>query len=92
MRTYRRGQMKRCLFISLGSSNTPDRILLSWWVDYLKSSRSRFVRKGHFDVERWEDAQTHIEAVLGCNPRTAWKAAWRLARIEARSYDCFQVL
>ena len=85
--------MRKTLFISLGSASNSERHLLSFWWDYaVGSGRTRFNNKIGFDVDRWEAEQTHIFANKGATMRNAWKTAWRIARVTARSYDGYEVV
>lgn len=80
--------MRRHLIISLGGQTTEGMCLLSYYVDCANPEKTRFMRKGHFDMDRWEAAQTHIFMRPGADPRAAWKEAWQLVRAlirEARS-------
>lgn len=77
--------MKRHLVISLGYKTEEGICLLSYWNDYANPDRTRFIRKGRFDADKWEAAQTHIYMRPGADPRAAWKEAWHIARTMARS-------
>ena len=50
--------MKRQIVISLGYRTEEGMLLLSWWEDYADPKRTRFMRNGHFNVDKWEAAQT----------------------------------
>lgn len=68
--------MKRQIVISLGYRTEEGMLLLSWWEDYADPKRTRFMRNGHFNVDKWEAAQTHLFMCPGADPRAAWKEAW----------------
>ena len=76
--------MKRQIVISLGSRTEEGMLLLSWWEDYADPKRTRFMRNGHFNVDKWEAAQTHLFMRPGADPRTAWKEAWHMVRNHIR--------
>lgn len=72
--------MKRQIVISLGYRTEEGMCLLSWWEDYADPKRTRFMRNGHFNVDKWEAAQTHLFMRPGSDParpgrrRGAWSA------------------
>ena len=72
--------MKRQIVISLGYRTEKGMCLLSWWEDYADLKRTRFMRNGHFNEDKWEAAQTHIFMRPGADPRAAWKEAWHMVR------------
>lgn len=76
--------MKRQIVISLGYRTEEGMLLLSWWEDYADPKRTRFMRNGHFNVDKWEAAQTHLFMRPGADPRTAWKEAWHMVRNHIR--------
>ena len=76
--------MKRQIVISLGYRTEKGMCLLSWWEDYADLKRTRFMRNGHFNVDKWEAAQTHLFMRPGADPRTAWKEAWHMVRKHIR--------
>lgn len=77
--------MHRHLIISLGYQTKEGMCLLSYYEDFAFPNRSRFMKKGHFDVDRWEAAQKHIFMRPGADPRAAWKEAWRFVRTLVRA-------
>ena len=76
--------MKRQIVISLGYRTEEGMLLLSWWEDYADPKRTRFMRNGHFNVDKWEAAQTHLFMCPGADPRAAWKEAWHMVRNHIR--------
>lgn len=72
--------MHRHLVISLGYQTKEGMCLLSYYEDFAPPNESRFMKKGRFDVDRWEAAQKHIFMRPGADPRAAWKEAWRFVR------------
>lgn len=76
--------MKRQIVISLGYRTEEGMLLLSWWEDYADPKRTRFMRNGHFNVDKWEAAQTHLFMRPGADPRAAWKEAWHMVRNHIR--------
>lgn len=60
--------MKRQIVISLGYRTEEGMLLLSWWEDYAAPKRTRFMRNGHFNVDKWEAAQTHLFMCPGADP------------------------
>lgn len=76
--------MKRQIVISLGYRTEKGMCLLSYWNDYANPDKTRFMRKGRFDVDKWEAAQKHLYMRPGADPRAAWKEAWRMVRTLVR--------
>ena len=76
--------MKRQIVISLGYRTEEGMLLLSWWEDYADPKRTRFMRNGHFNVDKWEAAQTHLFMCPGADPRAAWKESWHMVRNHIR--------
>lgn len=77
--------MHRHLVISLGYQTKEGMCLLSYYEDFAPPNESRFMKKGRFDVDRWEAAQKHIFMRPGADPRAAWKEAWRYVRTLVRA-------
>lgn len=75
--------MRKRLEIVLNSPTAEDRVILSYWWNGINGRR--FMRKGSFDVEKWERAQGHILIAPGADARAAWKDAWRFVRAKSRN-------
>ena len=54
-------------------------ILLTYW-----PTGAGDLPGGGFDVDAWEESQTHVCKVTEADPREAWKEAYRLLRLVAR--------
>ena len=79
---------RKILYLSLGTPTPQDKTILSFWWDFEDQNRSRFMKNGSFDVDKWEASKTHIAVAPGANARSAWKNAWRIARTISRNNLC----
>ncbi|PKN06644.1 MAG: hypothetical protein CVU73_15885 [Deltaproteobacteria bacterium HGW-Deltaproteobacteria-8] len=61
--------------------------LLSFW-----PADAGLLPDGGFDDDAWDDAQTHASVVPGADVHTAFREAYRTARIAARDHGGFEFL